>query len=456
MTGEIEIRSGGAVSVDTATLHHAASRFHAFEEHLAELRGRLGQVQGVLYEQRRYASDAYTGAAAAFQRLTTAIDGAEAIAAALRRAAAVYELVELDVRHRVAVTGGETATAERLDARRRELLAVHAGLSEEALGAELERTLLWPSEVIELLTEFGLEAGGIVSGPGGVVGGVALGGAGVLAAAVTGLTGSGLVPRGARLTGGAVPVVLRARAAPAAPAPATLAAAASRIPSGPSRVRVETYTMCDGSRQYAVYVAGTADWSTTGPQAFDMGSNLALARGVESASYSAVTQALEAAGARPGDPVHAFGHSQGATVASWLATSGEYDTRTLVTFGSPVSADVGAETLSVGIRHTDDVVTVLAGGGHLAPVGAPGSFIVETTGAPQSVVPELPGPAHPMAAYAETAAKVDASADPRVGALRDVFGELSSAASVTVTEYAATRAPAPVVAPGPSPARTAA
>ena len=48
-------------------------------------------------------------------------------------------------------------------------------------------------------------------------------------------------------------------------------------------------------------------------------------------------------------------------------------------------------------------------------------------------------PAHRLTAYAETAALVDGSTDPRVDGLRGVFDELAGAESVEVTEYAATR-----------------
>ncbi|MGL4256869.1 MAG: hypothetical protein ACRCSL_11085, partial [Microbacterium sp.] len=149
--------------------------------------------------------------------------------------------------------------------------------------------------------------------------------------------------------------------------------------------------------------------------------------------------ALAAAGARPGDVVHAFGHSQGAMITAHVALEAGYDTRTLVSFGSPVEAELGPGTLSVGVRHTDDPVVALAGGGHIAPVGAPGGFVVEREFDPASGVQDVTLPAHPMSAYAQTAALVDASSDPRVDGLRAVFDDLSGAVEVDVVEYAATR-----------------
>nr|BFF09643.1 hypothetical protein GCM10025699_09460 [Microbacterium flavescens] len=48
-------------------------------------------------------------------------------------------------------------------------------------------------------------------------------------------------------------------------------------------------------------------------------------------------------------------------------------------------------------------------------------------------------PAHRLMSYTETAALVDASSDPRMGPVRDVFAELAAARSVDVVEFAAAR-----------------
>ena len=150
------------------------------------------------------------------------------------------------------------------------------------------------------------------------------------------------------------------------------------------------------------------------------------------------------AGAQPGDTVHAFAFSQGAMVTAHLALESGYDVATLVSAGSPVEADVGPGTLSVGLRHTDDPVAALAGGGHVGSVGAPGSFVVEVSADPDIDLDDAQAPAHRLSAYTETAALVDASSDPRVDAVRSVFDELATATSVEVVEYAAQRAAGPV------------
>ena len=198
--------------------------------------------------------------------------------------------------------------------------------------------------------------------------------------------------------------------------------------------------MPDGTRQFAVYVAGTRTVEADTTEPFDMGSNLELYTGERSASYDATLAALAAAGAEAGDVVHAFGHSQGAMVTAHLALEGGYDTRTLVSIGSPVEADVGEGTLSISLRHRDDPVAALAGGGHAGTVGAPGSFVAERTADPQLGMHDYRLPAHGIDGYTETARLLDASTDPRMDAVRELFDELGSAASVEITEYAAQRA----------------
>ncbi len=266
-------------------------------------------------------------------------------------------------------------------------------------------------------------------------------------------TGVTRIAPGARLSGTAEPV--RVREVPVAPAqtgvaapgarplppaavaPTTLAGAADRIPTGAAAIRVERYTLPDGTRQFAVYIAGTRSGDFGGAQPFDALSDVQLAAGQRSSSYDAVLEALADAGAQPGDVVHAIGHSQGAMIGAHLAVEGGYDVRTLVSLGSPVDPEVGDDTLSVTIRHSDDPIAALAGGGRSETVGAPGSFVAERTADPALGV-DLLAPHH-LTEYAQTAAMLDASGDPRMDAVRGVFAELGDAASVEVTEYRAER-----------------
>lgn len=436
-----EIRGGGAVAVDTGTLRHTAALFVAAEAELERICRQLGSPQAVLLWQRGHASDAASSVAVLFQRLVEVRAEADRIAAALREAAVAYELVELNAEHRTAVAAGDDARAAAIDARLTLLIEEHPEAWTTALAAETDRAINWPGELARQAAESGLVVGAEFGGPAGIGTGAALGLGTIAGAAVLGIGGQGRLSRDARLAGQAGSVTLTSvRPVAAAGAPQSLTAVTQRMPgAGDSRVRVEKYTMSDGSKQFAVYIAGMQSFAYGGDDPWDNRSNHELYTGRQSESFAATKQALADAGAEPGDVVHAFGHSQGAMIGSHLALEGEYDTRTLVTFGSPVAADVGTGTLSVTLRHTDDPVAALAGGGHSAAVGAPGSFVAERVADTDVGLTDAAVPGHRMTAYAETAALVDGSTDPRVGELRAVFAQLASAESVEVTEYAATR-----------------
>jgi hypothetical protein len=113
----------------------------------------------------------------------------------------------------------------------------------------------------------------------------------------------------------------------------------------------------------------------------------------------------------------------------------------LVTAGSPTEADVGAGTLSVQLRHTDDLVQSLAAGGSDGRVGAAGSLVVERTGDPAPGIQDLSFAPHRLAAYVATARMLDAAPDPRTAPMRGALGELRAATSVTAVEYDARRVP---------------
>ncbi|WES63523.1 hypothetical protein P0L94_13755 [Microbacter sp. GSS18] len=438
----LQITGGGAVAVDTGTLRRTASRFALAAGELDAVGARLGPLGNMLLEHHAFAWDAACAASALAARIREAVAGAELIAQRLREAAAVYELVELNVEHRAAFFAGDHRAMARIDAQREALIALHPDAVWDARETEFGRAIMWPGDLVRQATEAGVDLGTLFGPEGGAIGGVALGGGAILATAVTGIGGLGIIPREARLTG-AVPAVTLVPTTPTAagsPSPLGLAGAAERIPrDGDARVRVEKYTMADGSRQFAVYVAGMRSAGMGGQDPWDGLSNVELYSGQRSASYQATVAALESAGAQPGDVVHAFGHSQGAMVASRIALEGGFDTRTLVTFGSPVDADVGPTTLSVSVRHTDDPVVALAGGGHMGAVGSDGSMVIEREAHPQVGPEDLLAPGHDLVGYADTAAHVDASTDPRVDALRDVFGELRHATRVEAFEFGAER-----------------
>lgn len=478
----LQLQAGGAVAVDTATLRTAAERFGRARSELDDIAVTLAGLRRELQDAPSHAAAAESAASVLSSRIEAAQDEAHRIAAALHEAAVAYEMVEIQAEHRAAVLAGDADRARRLDARLTGLADTYPDAWRTALGAEFGRAVLWPSELVRQGTQWGVAVGGTVSEPGAIALGAGLGLVTLGGAAFVGFAGTGRLSRGTRLTGEAGPVVVRSvppaapggsapgagatvpppggsahgagaaqvRVAPAGPAvaPRSLAAVTERMPgAGDSRVRVERYTMPDGGRQFAVYIAGTQSLALGGDDPWDNASNAELYTGRMSDSYAATEAALRAAGAREGDVVHAFGHSQGGMIAGHLALEGGYDVRTLVSLGSPVEADVGDRTLSVALRHTDDPVAGLAGGGHGEGVGAPGSFVAERVADPDAGPDDARLPAHRLSAYAETAALVDASTDPRVDGLREVFADLRRAEAVAVTEYAATRGSGSAVSP---------
>lgn len=443
----LQISGGGAVAVDTATLRFAALGFDDARAELSEIATALAGVQATLRRESHFADDARAAAFVLAAKLGSVQAEAEGIAEALRETAYAYEFVELSAEARAAMLSGDSERAERLGRRIDELLAEHPGALWEGVTSEWGHALMWPSELVRQGTQWGVSVGAEVDDRAAIGTGAAVGLLTIAGAAAVGFSGSGRISRDARLSGTAGPVTVTqttsasSRSA-AAVAPRGLADVTERMPgAGDARVRVERYTMPDGTRQFAVYIAGTQSQSVVGgADPWDNTSNAQLYAGQMSDSYAATEAALAAAGAKEGETVHLFGFSQGGTIGAHLALESDYDVATLVTVGAPVAADVGAGTLSVAVRHTDDPIAGLAGGGFGEAVGAPGSFVAERVSDPDPGIDDAKLPAHTLNAYAETAALVDASSDPRIDKVRDVFDELAQADKVKVTEYAATRA----------------
>ena len=446
MSDDLDIRGGGAVAVDTATLRTAAAGFASAAADLEAIAGVIGSAGLRLFDASRATWAASATVEAARQRVLAVIDEADVIVEALRFAADVYDIVELRAERAAAQAAGDESGVSRLDAGLARLLTDHSDAGRRATLATFAHRLTWPGELARQAP--------------GTLGWISPGFPFLAVPLVWSVqhaiarAGAGTVPVTSRLTGTAGPVIVTPlpTTGPTG-APASLADTAARIPHGEARIRVERYSMPDGTRQFAVYVAGTQTLAPRTSDPFDMASNVELYSGERSASYEATLAALSAAGAEPGDVVHAFGHSQGAMVTAHVALEGGFETRTLVSFGSPVEADVGDGTLSISLRHRDDPVGALEGGGHLGAVGAAGSFIAERTADPQPGLHDYGLSAHGIGGYTDTARLLDASSDPRMDAVRDLWAELGRAASIDVTEYSAQRvtggSPHPLPAPPP-------
>ncbi len=257
------------------------------------------------------------------------------------------------------------------------------------------------------------------------------------------LLGVGRIPPGAVLTGRADPVtVTPVTTSSPQRAPSGIAGALSRMPkTDGAQVAVERYTYADGRTRYVAYLLGTRSptYGTTS-EPWDMKSNLELYGGERSASYQATVEALEAAGARPGDEVDLVGHSQSGMVAAHLAMESDFDVSVTILAGSPAEPTLQEGQTLVQLVHVDDPVANLADGGAPAGTGSGDSIRVEAQGDPGDGPLHVWSNAHALDAYVETAREVDASLDPRVRALDDFWAELDEAEVIERTEFVAERA----------------
>ncbi len=475
MSDDIDIRDGGVVAVDTASLRGAAERYAVVA---ADVRAAAADLFGVA---RRLADLSAQNvpvppvASSIHEAARRAVICGDDLATAARRlgmAADAYEIVDLRARLSLHAGAGRTAgiavvlaafqarhpdavgTADGMVSAADVQVAAHLlGVANAGIFAPMPWAgVLWPPLGLALV---------------GTLNALPMAGQGVQT--LIRALGTGTIAPGSRLVGEASPVRIERMPPVSAVPPDGLADALRRIPQGDARVRVETYTMPDGSSRYAVYLAGTRDFSLRldGTDPWDLRSDLELYFGRDAAAYDAAQAAMRDAGVPPGARVSLFGHSQGGLIADRLAVQGGYRVSMLVTAGSPTEAVVGEETVSVQLRHTDDIVQSLAAGGSPARVGGSGSMVVERAGDPMPGLQDLDVAAHHLAAYVATATAVDASADPRTTRLRSEFAELRAARSVSVVEYNAARMPphdgdgvrsprgtgsAPRPAPSPSPA----
>ncbi len=420
MSDALDIRSGGAVAVDTTTLRRAADDIRQLADGCDEVRRLVSRAEDAARERRLPVPFPLIPVHDAESR-------ALALADALRHRADVYEALERAVAARMAGTGpvargtgAEGAVAGGAEFEAERLLAAWRASRHGAVEQQLRGALgpFW--DVAQLVSS--------------------------LLAAVR-AAGLGAVPGGAApLRGDSGPVAVRELSRAPTRAPASIEELIARTPGdGDARVRVEVYGDDTAGRQYVVYIAGTQTFTHGGDDAWDMQSNIELYTRQRSASYAAVEQAVHLAGARRGDPVHIVGHSQGAMLATHLARDGGFDVRSLVAVASPVQAALPGDALQVTLRHLDDPVAALAAGGIPTAAGSRDSLVVERVFDPQVRPDDLTLSSHHLAAYLETAALLDRSDDPRVDTVRARLESLSAAGAATAIMYGAhrERTPAP-------------
>lgn len=435
MTEGIDISHGGVIAVDTAILRGTLAEFAQARRVLDKAARRVRYLARQVWAApgprmlRIFGPSTEPTTRALYAHADT-MDGAVAAlgatAAKVLLMAEAYELVER--RMQLAMLTAEQAPTAGVQ---RSELAAWEREHTEAVELADELTAAWEDS---RFAGFAAQAWGLWPFGLGAVLAVHAGLKGLERATTE--IGAGTRRRGAPGPSAWVPpmrVVTQSRGA--AEPPQTLVDAISRIPAEDAQVRVERYSFPDGTRQFAVYVAGTR--ALGGAEPWNMPSNIELYFGASGASYEATRQALSDAGALPGDTVHAVGYSQGGMIAGYLATAGEFHVPTLVTAGSPTAPDVGAGTLSVQLRHTDDLVSLLAGGGRPDGVGSPDSVVVTRRADPASGFHDFAGEAHRRTHYLDTTRLFEESGDPRVAALDPLWGRLAQATSVEVTESTA-------------------
>ena len=472
----VEIGHGGIVSVDPDDLRGFGARISSASVDVQLAQQELVMVPGLVADAR---IGEVSWVWALSKRIEEADAALDALASAVGTMADAYELAEL--RARLAMLGaGDPALAQTAERRIDELLRADPRLA----GAEEKLRAAWQQSVAEGFTPAG-PAPWWGDGPGMaalyLAAPLLFAGVSVVRGEAQGIVGSaewllrqaasrhGVVdPRPLRpgsgavvvdssnRPGGAAPatlrpgdVVLRAgesavlRAGSGVPgsAPASLSQAVARVPVGTQpQVRVEKYSFEDGSTRFVAYVDGTRSSSLDGsdPEPWDMSSNTAAYLDhAESDSYRATVAALKDAGADASTPVDLVGYSQGGMITDLIAQSGEFDVRGVFTVGSPIEPALPVDVLDVAVRHTDDPVAGLAGGGSPGGTGSPDSLVITRTVAPgHGIDPGLP--AHQFAAYRETVRQAEASGDVRMDAIHDHFAALQGA-TMTSTDYTATR-----------------
>lgn len=422
MSSTIDITHGGAIAVDPDALRAVARGMDAVAPQFATA------AEAARRAWRRLGELSGAGRSVGMDALLTSADRADALEQECASAAAntllmadVYELVEL----RTQLAGLEIqngADAASLNAR---IAALEAS---DPRVSEMEQWLLaeWKE---------GRYAG--LDGPSFDPTGLGGLGAFFAGAAFLGSRRYGMLRPGATLSGTAAPVTVTPVRTQTPPAPpASLADALRRIPSGGTgQITVEKYTMPDGSKRFMLYADGTRSVTYGGDEPFDSESNLQLYIGQESSSYLATVEALEAAGAAPGDRVDVVAYSQSAMTGAYLATQSEFDVQLQITAGSPVHPSLESDQLLVELRSTDDPVSALAGGGAPGGSGSPDSMVISRESDP-GLSPLKP---HALDTYIETAELAAESGDVRLDAVDDVWRELTDADTIEQTEYYAQR-----------------
>lgn len=220
-------------------------------------------------------------------------------------------------------------------------------------------------------------------------------------------------------------------------APQTISDIVDRIPAeGDARVIVDKLEMPDGSQRFIAYVSGTRN-DAEGEAWNNMGNIGMYVQGNQTPAHEAVMQALQDAGARPGDELVLGGYSQGAMTTSHIAVDSPYKVVASIDVGSSKEPILPDDVLRVSLQHRDDPAVALQSGGAGITSGSPESIIVSRVADPEARFSDLLGRAHGIDLYRQTAHDADASGSSQVAAAHEFLGGYSEGAEVTRTRYTA-------------------
>ncbi|MFC4138132.1 MULTISPECIES: hypothetical protein [unclassified Microbacterium] len=437
---ELQIFSGGAIAVDTQDMRVVAVQLDAVSSALGAAVAALRRAWASVADAPSLRTRADAGALwDSVARLDRTHSDAQEHAMRVRLMADAFEYADLRARQEAAGADFPVDLRRRLD-----MLASDPRVAEEAgawlrawegnrySGSEIAAdTASWAWWLFPMV--LGGPLGFLTAGA--VTGGLGWG------SEYAKQRGLGTIEPGERLTGRAPTVALERivtldpTAASVRPPKGTKEAFRRLRDNGEDQqVRIDRYTMPDGTAQYQVFIDGTDDGLNLNDSPWDMKSNvdMYLHRHM-SASYEAVRQAMADAGIKSGDTIDIVGYSQGGLIGTFLAAEGDFDVRTLTTYGSPTTVALGARTLVAELRNTNEVVGgALSSNGSAGMTGSKDSFIAMRDTASSTVVG-----GHLPSSYEHTAELVDDSGDPRVEALRERWGELDAATKVESFAYRA-------------------
>lgn len=423
MTG-LTIDHGGAISVDPDALRDVARRLDAIASRCDDARSAIMRANRVIVDTPGFSAHVDTiGLWSSGQHVARLHSECQETARSTLLMADAYEYVELRAEAEM-LAQTDPSTAHQLTRRADRLAA-----SDERI-APLADDLIAQCQA----RRFGGLTGNVVTPE--------LYDQLFLTVATLGaVSGLGKVRPGETLTGKADAVsVAPVKTSSPAGAPSGLAGALGRMPrTSGAQIAVEKYSFADGSTKFVAYLEGTQSVGWGGKEPWDSKSNLQLYTGQRSASYQSTIEALAAAGAQPGDEVDVVAHSQSGMVAAHISMESGFDVQMQITAGSPVEPTLDDDQTIIQIRHSDDPVSSLAGGGSPEGTGSDDSVTLLTEGTPLDTVGDLAVDAHHLDTYIDTAKDADDLSDPRMDAMDDFWRELDAAEVIERTEYQAER-----------------